>query len=236
MNNLRDSHLSLIREHAEKVYPEECCGLIISVSDAFVILECKNTAEDKNHFFSLSPTDYIRGGQIGKIVGYYHSENIPVDGRVFSELDIINFKIHGLWSVIYNNISKQFYCLSGQEELKYLGRNFSIGNSDCFSLVRDYLKNELGINVRDYKRDSKWFLKSPRLWLDNYSSEGFRPTNVAQKNDIILFGEFDLPTHAGVYMGNNLILHHPRNQWSTIEPINENLRQQIKLILRYEPS
>ena len=41
------------------------------------------------------------------------------------------------------------------------------------------------------------------------------------KNDIIVLGSNGKPMHLGIYLGNGLMLHHPRNKFATTEQINE---------------
>lgn len=51
---------------------------------------------------------------------------------------------------------------------KYIGRKFVHGSTDCYSLVRDFYKNEFGIELTDYARAEFWWNKGQNLYMDNF--------------------------------------------------------------------
>ena len=233
------SVLDTIKAHALNVVPEECCGLILKTCDNLIAYPSKNVSNlDKQHHFIIDCNTYLEASQLGNIVAFYHSENIPVRNTIFSENDIKNQKLHQLVSIIYNTCSGQFYCLSSSKNLNYLGLPFIIGKQDCFSLIRLYFKQELGIHINDYFRDSRWIIKQPQVWAENFQKENFiEVTNLKlQEYDVLLIDAYGkgFPTHGMIYVGKNMILHHPRNQFSTIEPLLPEMIQKTKIVVRHK--
>ena len=181
----------------------------------------------------------------------------------FSEFDKIQSEAHELPSILYNVKEDKFfeYEPTGYKS-PYVGRMFQIGSQDCFTLLRDYYKNELGISFDNFKRDELWsnnltgFLKekarevklSPRsTFIGNLNillkKEHLVEVTQGQPNvedmmnyDIILFKYYNLdkPSHCGVYIDGNKILHHPARNYSRIQNYSELLRKQTYSILRHE--
>lgn len=93
-----------------------------------------------------------------------------------------------------------------------LGRPFRHGVTDCYSLIRDYYAVEQGINLPEFPRSWEWWEKGQNLYLDGFSSAGFR---VLQECETPVEGDMwissvttSVPSHGGIYLGGDLILHH----------------------------
>ena len=109
-----ESILTEIKNHAHSTKPEECCGLIVSQEKQILLFKARNVSEyDKKFTFTIHPEDLIKASLSGKITHYYHSHNTESDG-VFSERDILNYKLHGICSIIYNTTKDQFYFLNNE--------------------------------------------------------------------------------------------------------------------------
>jgi|TARA_Y100000052_G_C2933347_1_gene75826 proteasome lid subunit RPN8/RPN11 len=73
-------------KHARKVYPEECCGLIIKVDNEEIYWKCNNIAKAyKEKSFVIDPLDYARGEDQGEVLGIVH--NHPDGELAFSHTD-----------------------------------------------------------------------------------------------------------------------------------------------------
>lgn len=208
-----------IKEHALREYPKECCGLIISSGDKLLTYSCKNISSNPLIHFELSPLDYIRAYDQGKnkIIGVYHSQ----ENDNLSSLDILNSTNHKYYSIVYSYKNDRFFEITDKhfKYKKYLGKEFYIGKQDCFSLIQEFYKNEYNIIINDYKRNDDWYTINPNIIIENYKKEGFIETTKEnlQEGDIILF-RFK---HFGIYLNNNLLLHHRRSTFSTIEMLNK---------------
>jgi proteasome lid subunit RPN8/RPN11 len=96
---LNEQHLTEIREHGERDYPFECCGLLIggfngdgckSVTETYPISNAREEAAKRNRFL-IQPEELMRGEQYARsrgldVVGFYHSH--PDDRPVPSRYDL----------------------------------------------------------------------------------------------------------------------------------------------------
>lgn len=220
-----------IKEHASKESPKECCGLIVSNNGKYSPVKCYNSASDKLRYATIGPFDYIRAANLGKIVGMYHSQ----ENDIPSNVDAITAFDHNIYSIVYARNANKFFIINPDLK-KYLSNKFEINKSDCLSLVINYYKSELNISINDYNRDGYWFTKSPRIITDNFQREGFVEIidGTWEKHDILLFGKNRQEiSHMGVYVGNNLLLHHQRDAYSCLEYLNSHIKRNLQLIIRH---
>jgi proteasome lid subunit RPN8/RPN11 len=138
---LPDVLLTRIQHHAEKEYPEECCGLLIgriegeslSVLD---VRELKNTSEtSRGHRYQISPLDLLQADNLARnaglaVIGAYHShpDHSPRPSRVDRDQAIMNFlyiilavgngKTGGIGCWLIKNIREDFV----REDLLVLDR------------------------------------------------------------------------------------------------------------------
>ena len=86
MIKIRKEHIDEINRHAEKEYPNECCGILIGKLEADksktveVIMPISNSREDvnKHNRFLISPNELMRGELFARkdkmdVLGFYHS-------------------------------------------------------------------------------------------------------------------------------------------------------------------
>ena len=98
MIELRDSHLKEIREHGERDYPFECCGLLIgrfsdgkkTVAETYPISNAREEEAKRNRFL-IRPEELLRGEKLARqkgldVVGFYHSH--PDDKARPSQYDL----------------------------------------------------------------------------------------------------------------------------------------------------
>lgn len=237
-----------IKEHALKDNPEECCGLLVlnrnNILEAF---PCRNASQDKENEFVVCQMDYLKASMHGKIIGIYHSHCIQDNS--FSELDKqISHKLN-LKNIVYILKRDSFEEYSPENYYnKYTNKDFMIGKSDCLSIVEKYYNEEFGINISHYYRDEKWdkdfmnFVKERLSEIsgvdfdDFFKKEGLikvEGIENAKKHDIIIFKYLDnYPSHFGIYLGQNYILHQPRNKKSVIEKLTDAEKRRIYCFAR----
>lgn len=221
-----------IREYAIKNKPYEICGLIIQVNDLLEMFPCKNISFHKEDSCMLNPLDYIVASTKGKIIAYVHSHK----SKHLSILDNFNAFNHNIISVVYSYEEDEFYIILPELE-SYLNIAFEIGKNDCFELVRNYFYKKFTIDIGDFTRDENWYKINPNSIIDEYENRGFIKINTynnIQINDVIVFNIDNIPSHMAIYLGNDLILHHPRKNRSEICEIGESLKKRICLIGRHK--
>lgn len=104
---------------------------------------------------------------------------------------------------------------------KYIGRKFVHGSTDCYGLIRDFYKEEFGIELTDYARCDNWWNEGKNLYMDNFKNEGFYlldDMEEPQFGDIFLIAlGCSVPSHGAIYVGENKILQHVQSRLSSID-------------------
>lgn len=233
--------LNTIVKDSETHFPEESCGLVIDDSIVYPCINC-HTKDRKEHF-KISNSDYLKASKIGKkITHVYHSHTSWK--KEFSILDKMISEEFNIKLILYHCPDKSFlfYDPTGYQN-PYIGKRFRWGINDCFSLVKLYYKNELGIDLNEEitKRDKDFFIKNQDFFTKEIYKSVASNNNliVLNKNtelknhDIIIFQDLNNNTfHFAVYIDDNTILHVPRHEVSQISLLTEERVSSIFSIVR----
>lgn len=211
------------KRHARQEYPKESCGLVVEDNGAQVYLPCKNIAVDPHLDFAISDEDYFLAYELG-LKGVIHSH--PDGKRQPSLADMksqISMDVAWGLLVVTKELVSEMICWGGDTPTPpLLNRDFVHGITDCYALVRDYYRLEHGLLMPDYPRDAMWWDKGQDLYMDNLVKEGFEVITGEEprKGDGFLCRIFSsVNNHAGVYLGDGLIMHHLQNRLSRTEPV-----------------
>ena len=96
---LEERHLSDMRQHSERDYPFECCGLMLGrfeneghkvVAEIYPISNAREEEAKRNRFL-IRPEELLRGEKYARengldVIGFYHSH--PDDRAVPSQYDL----------------------------------------------------------------------------------------------------------------------------------------------------
>lgn len=242
---MKDEIKKQIKAHALEDPSVECCGMLYINKETkrLELLKSPNLSRNKKTMFELSASHYLKAATLGSLVAVYHSHP---EGEVFSEFDILNSETNKIKYILYCVKSGLFkeYVPNGYAN-PYYGRDFSLGENDCFTLLREFYKKELNIEVKNYYRDANWFIDNPDTYQKYYANEGFvmvsdtpasLELSVLRKFDIILMKVLGkiYPTHAAMYYEDGLVLHHQRDCYSRIEEYNETFRNRATHIIRHK--
>lgn len=230
---LPESILSEIRAHAERDYPREACGLIVIHRGKQHYLPCRNIAE-KNEHFVLHPEDYAKAEDFGEVVMVVHSHpNIPA---IPSQADLVGCESSGLPWLIVNWPTGAIHTFEPKGyKAPLIGRVFSHGVLDCYSLIRDYYTQELNISLPDFERADEWWVKGQNLYLEGFGKAGFERVDEMQKHDVILMQVGSpVPNHGAIFMGDGTILHHQMNRLSSRDVFGGFYRKATTHILRHK--
>lgn len=220
-----------VKENIKKLSKEtdnECCGFILSNNN---VVPCLNVSPVPQKYFSISPSDYLRAVKIGKIEFVYHSHNKNPDFSEYDKLNLYNQKLRG---ILYCKEADSFKIFVPESyKNPYIGKKFEIGTSDCLSLVIEYYKNELKIELPNIERGEGWYTKNSDIISHNIPPF-LKKTEEFKKHNIVVFDMLGngKPCHFGIYLENDLILHHPRHRLSTIEIMSETLKKRIAYMLQ----
>lgn len=230
---MNDQTRGLILEHAKREYPREACGLILNVHGDEVYWPCRNLAENRKDFV-MSPEDYAAGEDQGDVLAVVHSH--PDTSANPSQADLVSCESTGLpWHIMsipgesWRTIQPSGY------RAPLIGREFSYGILDCFTLIRDWFREERDIHLMDFDRPEEWWNRGGDLYMENFSKAGFEPVNdEIQRGDVILMQiRAPVANHAAVYLGNNLMLHHLINRLSCREVYGGWWQKNTRLVVRY---
>jgi len=210
--------------HAKDQNPKEAVGLVLNVRGKQRYFPCRNLAITDHQCFILDPEDYVKADKTGEIVAVFHSH--PVNPPTPSQADKVSCEDSGLPWYIVNPSTKQWaYLEPTGYKAPLLGRQWVWGITDCWSLVRDWYKEEKNIKLKDYQRPT-----TPQEFLDDPLFEsyawrtGFRELRNDEKleNGDVLLMSIMHPTlnHVALFFDGDVI-HHLTDRLSCREPYSE---------------
>ena len=222
--------------HVEVEFPKEACGLIVIIKGKERYIPCKNLAENVYDDFILDPKDYYKASKMGDILNVVHSH--PNATTTPSTLDQAACDAMGKnwWIVSYPEIGWRELISAGKKP-DLIGRNFAYGILDCYTLLQDYFKINCDLILRDYEHEWEFWEKGQHLNTENFEKEGsIRVTDGSlQLHDIVLMNiRSNIKNHAGIYLGNDKILHHLAGRLSCREMYGSYYRQYTTQTIRHE--
>lgn len=205
---------------AEREYPNEACGFVIVKDGETFIIPAANIARDPKQDFEISAEAERAAEAKGTIYAIYHSHPDAECG--LTDTDLRNSEATGYRYVCVGYPQLGFAMHTpGLIDLPYVGRQFNHGLVDCYTLIRDYYIRELGIKFPNYYRKDDWWEKGENLYVDNFVKNGFAVVDDLKKHDLILFAiRSRVCNHAGVFVGDGLMLHHLYGRLSCHEAIS----------------
>lgn len=221
-----DSIVAAVRAHAAQEAPRECCGVVVAVAGRQVYVPCRNIAPPDAHLppdqrtFEIDPHDLIAAKKRGEIKAICHS-HVFVSPQP-SPADRVECERSGLpWLIVNHPTGAAHWFEPTGYSAPLLGRVFVHGVLDCYALIRDWYQRELGVQLLDFVRSEDWWLKGENLYGDNFARAGFVPVEMSalRRGDMIVMRiraprECD-GNHAGVYLGDQVILQHLQGRLSS---------------------
>ncbi len=222
--------------HAKDQDPKESCGLLINIKGKEKYYPCKNLSNYSQQCFIIDPEDYAKAEDSGKVLAVIHSH--PVTPPVASQADMISCEESGLVWHIVNPKTEQwgFYKPSGYKP-PLIGRHWVWGITDCWSLVRDWYKENLGITLRDWDRPTtpEEFVENPMFekcaWRTGFRQ--LRPDEKLENGDLLFMSIMATGlNHVAIFLDGD-VLHHLADRISCKEPYNQWLLKCTGMRLRY---
>ena len=214
--------------------PREACGLLIIRKGREFYWPCRNMATGDDQF-TICPDDYEAAEAEGEVVAIVHSHPyLPAEP---SQADMVSCEATGLeWHIVSvpNGIWHSFKPSGYVAPL--VGRVFSHGCLDCYSIIRDWYRQERSIQLPDFDRSDGWWERGGNLYLDNFSKAGFRTCEDLHDGAVLLMQiGSPVPNHAAIYLGDDMILHHVQGRLSSRDIWGGYWRKHTTHILQYAP-
>lgn len=120
-----------------------------------------------------------------------------------------------------------------------LGHVFEMGRRDCYSLIRDFYRDNFGIGLPNFARPAEFWRHGLDLYGERYHRCGFRPLDCHPSDyrpgDLVFMGlRSQFPNHAGLLVDRGQLLHHLHGRLSTVEPYGGAWRDTTLAVLRHK--
>ena len=221
--------------HAVEVYPHEAAGIV--EGGAYHRLDNISTTPENDVLLSDDELVRVAGADI-----FFHSH--PDGLGVPSEQDMIYQKQLGIPFVVMCLPNYDCFCWGdtlGRAPL--IGRGFRHGVHDCYSLVRDWYREQGIVDLAEWPRGWEWWNHGKNFYADNFEATGFTKIAISeatQLGDGLLFAfNYKVPMHAAIVVDKDLLLHHASGKravdptrLSTTEPRSRFVRHAVVAVRR----
>ena len=202
--------------HAQAEFPRESCGLLIVSKGKERYVACRNLGVGTDQFV-IHSEDYAQADSQGEVVAVVHSH--PAMPPTPSQADLVACEASGLPWFIVSIPNGQWAQLQPRGYVAPLvGREWSHGVLDCYSIIRDWYALERGIDIPEFTRFDEWWKRGENLYTDNFERAGFYAvaSSDMKTGDVLLMQvASSVPNHGAIYLGDGLILHHLQGRLSS---------------------
>jgi proteasome lid subunit RPN8/RPN11 len=225
---LSSATLSDFEDHVLQHYPREACGLIVDGN----YIPCPNSSSDPLQTFRIDPLHYVKAAALGEVQAVLHSHPYLSNesGRWPAEwpttTDMTSWMKGnipwGICSTDGDGISQLVWLEEHTQPLE--GREFIHGIHDCYSIIRDWYKQERNVVLPNFARGIEWWHTGKDLYDENFTNAGF--VTIDHKDAVIgdcvmMKVASKVTNHAAVITGPNQILHHMFNRLSGQDTLNK---------------
>ena len=211
--------IGAIKEHFDKEFPREGCGVLAVVKGKKQWFPVTNIAENSDDFI-MDSEEYIKLLLTTDIIGIVH--NHIGDSSEPGQTDKDYCNAMGIPYYIFSYPNMDLTIVQPETNtIDLYGREYKFGIRDCFEAMRDYLiSKEITIPPRAafeddwYKRGIDYFCPDV---IKNWGGKEIKLDEL-QENDVLIFRvQEEINNHCGVYIGNDIFYHHAVNRLSCRE-------------------
>ena len=223
--------------HAKIEDPKECVGLLLNIRGKEKYFPCRNLSMTAHQCFIIDPEDYVKADNTGEIKAIVHSH--PVTPPFPSEADKLGCEQSKLpWHIVNPKTEQWGYYEPCGYKPPLKGRPWVWGVTDCWSLVRDFYKEEKGIELLDYERPVTPQEFNDVPLFERYAERtGFKeldPNETLKNGDILLMSiMYNTLNHVAILLDGD-VLHHLTDRLSCKEPYSAWLQKCTGKRYRYD--
>jgi len=216
-HSLTAAQVQTIRRKAEKAFPDEACGFVLTDGRA---IACPNVALDKGTF-EMRPED--SAAYLDQAVAIWHS-HLWHPG--FSRQDVDACHTLQVPYAVWDCGSSELFWLDPRPSAGLIGRPWNYGVHDCFAAMRDWYYQERELLLADEFRgdEYEWANSGFHQFKRIFDVHGFKelPEGVTPvRGDLVLMqlSGHDYIDHVAVIEdpSKNLILHHLCGRQSALD-------------------
>lgn len=228
-----------IMQHAQSVYPNECCGVVTQKSRVQRYHPIDNVHSDPENHFLMDSLQYadIEGDDSRDIIAIVHSHTGDGATTIPSAHDECMCNEMGVsWVIV--SIPEGDMRIMEPSTRPLIGRPWSLGSYDCWGLIMAWHR-EHGIELRDFRKNYEWWKPEhgENLYQENYLNEGFLPIGEREPiagDMVIMQLQANVWNHAGIYVGDNQLLHHAFGKLSRCDIYSGWYQDHTKMICRHK--
>lgn len=222
---LHKTVLDFMQERGALRYPNEACGFVVKKGKKVKAIEMPNESPNPKNQFLMNPTAWSDAEELGEILGVWHTHingtpkpsDADLAGCESTEVPWFILNV----SSVGNSFEFSNVTVTNPTGWKptLIGRPYVYGTFDCWSLVVDYYKQNLGIELsNDYPRIKEFWRHGKPFFSQHYADEGLvKVTDGKYEDGDVLMLQTDSSgeiNHVGIYIGNDQFLHHPQDRLS----------------------
>ena len=227
-----------IFEHAKSVYPNECCGVVTQKGRVQKYWPVDNVHSEPEKGFQLDSVQYasIEGNADLTTIAIVHSHTGDGATTLPSAHDLCVLNEMELpWVIV--SLPEGDMRVVHPEAMPLIGRPWSLGSFDCWGLIMAWHK-EQGVILNDFRKPYEWWKPEygENLYQDNYIKEGFVETGKdPEPGDMVIMKlQAEVWNHAGIYLGNNQLLHHAFGKLSKTDIYSGWFQEHTVMVCRHK--
>lgn len=225
-----------IMRHVADEYPKEACGVITQKSRVQKYHRIDNVHSEPEKHFSMDSLQYAEATDKGELVAVVHSHTGDGATTIPSAHDLCICDEMGVSWVIVSWPEGDMRIIEPQKR-PLIGRPWDLGSYDCWGLVMAW--HELNsVKLNDFRKSYKWWEPEfgENLYQENYLKEGFIPTGKdPEPGDMVIMQlQAEVWNHAGIYVGENQILHHYSGRLSKLDIYSGWYQEHAVMVCRHK--
>ena len=224
-----------------RAYPNEACAYVVDGK----LIPVANLSETPTTTFVVDVVDRLKAEKLGEVQAFLHSHPYKLEESKQDDFPswastsdmrswIADSIVWGIVATDGEGLSPMVWYDDSIGAIQpFEGREFVSGKTDCYSLVRDYYRVKLGINLVNGARGMYWWDNGEDLYENNFKRAGFYEVALDEirENDVLLIRfQGSVITHAAVLTGTNEIIHHCIRRLSGYDTLSKWSRQVAKAI------